>query len=136
MPYDPTLYTPYRGYQTGPGVPISQPSWYYQPTQTQMQQPYDMRIKVKGLNGAKAFQMPPNSHAVLFDEDSDVLYYKATDAAGYPSIVDFDFYPRELAPASPAPDVDYVPRSEFDKLARAVDDLMSNLGVKEAHDGE
>ena len=136
MPYDPNLYMPYRGYQTGPGAPISQPAWTPGYPSPQMQQPYDMRIRVKGLNGAKAFQMPPNSHAVLFDEDSDVMYYKATDAAGYPSIVDFDFHPREQAPAAPVPDVDYVPRSEFDKLARAVDDLMSNLGVKEAHDGE
>lgn len=136
MPYNPYLYMQnYQGYQTGPGAPISQPNWNPSP-QSQAQQPYDMRVKVKGRNGAEAFWMPPNSHAVLLDEDSDVMYYKYTDAAGYPSIMDFDLCPKKRDPQPTVSDMDYVPRAEFDKLVQTVGELMNSLGVKGASDAE
>ena len=134
MPYDPTLYMPYRGYQTGPGAPISQPSWYYQPPSTTAQ-PVDGLVSVTGIEGARAYQLPPNSKMALFDADSDVFYVKTTDAGGFPTVRSFSFTPIEQVAPMP-PIADYVPRSEFDKLARVVDDLMSNLGIKEEHDGE
>lgn len=48
-------------------------------------------IRVNGLEGARAYQMPPNSVAALFDANQDLMYIKATDGAGFPSIRVFSF---------------------------------------------
>ena len=64
MAYNPNLYMPY-GQQSYP-----QAGWAYQQPQAmqpQQPQPFDLIIAVSGRNGAEAFQMPPNSRAVLFD---------------------------------------------------------------------
>ena len=49
-------------------------------------------IRVTGIDGAKAYQMPPNSVAALFDDSYDIMYVKSTDGAGFPTIRIFDFY--------------------------------------------
>ena len=61
---------------------------YYQPYQPyQPQQPIHGFVYVAGIEGAKAYQMPPNSEMPLFDSTSnDVMFIKTTDAAGYPTI--------------------------------------------------
>ena len=48
-------------------------------------------IRVNGIDGARAYQMPPNSTQALFDTDKDILYIKTTDGAGFPSIRCFEF---------------------------------------------
>lgn len=135
MAYNPNMYMPqnYQPYRTGPGDPISQPGWTPNFSNTQVQ-PYDARIKVKGRNGAEAYWMPPNSHAILFDEDSDVMYYKATDAAGYASVSEFDFYPRKDV-LETTPDQEYVSRSEFDSLVQEVKKLIG-ADSEEVNDGK
>lgn len=137
MPYNPNLYMPqgYQPYQTGSGAPMSQPSWTPSYPMAQMQQPIDALIGVTGLEGAKAYQIPPNSKIALFDSDSDVFYVKTTDAGGFPTIRAFSFAPVEQA-AQTVPAGDFVPREEFDRLSQTVRNLMSNLGVKGADDGE
>ena len=130
MAYNANMYMPYQnnwaqGAQTAP----------YNGPMPNTAQPYDARVKVNGMKGAEAFWMPPNSHAILFDSDSDVMYYKWTDAAGYGSIIDFDFFPRNRAPQEQAPSVDYVSRSEFDALVAQVMELKNN-GEKGADDGK
>lgn len=42
-------------------------------------------IRVTGMQGAKAYQMPPNSRAALFDDTDDIVIIKMTDGAGFPS---------------------------------------------------
>ena len=133
MPYNPNLYMPqsYQPYQTGPGVPMSQPNWV---PNVGVQQPIDALISVTGLEGAKAYQLPPNSKIVLFDADSDIFYVKTTDAGGFPTIRSFSFAPIEQA----APQVstgDYVPRSEFDALVQEVRGMMG-MTSEGARDGE
>ena len=71
-------------------------------------------IRVNGENGARAFSMPPNSAAILLDENMDVFYLKSTDGAGYPTINAYEFKP--LQKAAPVPTADYVTRAEFDEL--------------------
>ena len=45
-------------------------------------------IRVTGMDGAKAYQMPPNSVVPLFDADNDIMYIKSTDGAGFrPSVL-------------------------------------------------
>ena len=80
-------------------------------------------VKVTGIEGAKAYQMPPNSTMPLFDADNDIMYIKSTDGAGFPTIREFAFSPVETTPQ--APDVEYVQRSEFDKLVEEVKELMN-----------
>lgn len=56
------------------------------------QQPVNGLTRVTGIDGAKAYQMPPNSVAALFDDSYDIMYVKSTDGAGFPTIRIFDFY--------------------------------------------
>lgn len=41
-------------------------------------------IRVTGMDGAKAYQMGPNSCVPLFDSDNDIMYIKSTDGAQVP----------------------------------------------------
>lgn len=110
MAYNPNTYMPQYN------QPISQNWMYQQP----MQQPVNGLVSVTGIEGAKAYQLPPNSSMPLFDKDSDVLYVKTTDGAGFPTVRAFRFEPIEQ-PQAPAPD--YVPRGEFDALVARVEEL-------------
>lgn len=64
-------------------------------------------IRVTGMDGAKAYQMPPNSVVPLFDADNDIMYVKSTDGAGFPTIRAFAFQPVE---DKPEPAQQYVTR--------------------------
>ena len=70
-----------------------------QPYQT-FQNPYAMNMtpqtpttltRVTGIDGAKAYQMTPNSTVALFDNNEDIMYIKTTDGAGFPTIRTFSF---------------------------------------------
>ena len=83
-------------------------------------------IKVSGLDGAKAYQMPPNSSVALFHESEDILYVKTTDGAGFPTIKTFRFEPYE------EPKVEfekYVTLDEFNKFKEEV--LNGKQSVRE-----
>lgn len=62
---------------------------YYQPP---YQQSFQI-TKVNGENGAKAFQMPPNSSIILLDESSPKVYIKETDGASYPKLSVYKLVP-------------------------------------------
>lgn len=79
-------------YQRGPqygmqyGMPNQYGGYSAQPSY-QQQQPVHGFVYVTGLDGAKAYQMPPNSEMPLFDSTADdIMYIKTTDGAGYPTI--------------------------------------------------
>ena len=101
---------------------------YTQPTQNpyldrlaQMQpppQPRDWLIRVTGMEGARAYQMPPNSAVALFDGGQDVFYVKTTDGAGFPTIRAYSFQPMEQAQAMGASE--YVTRAEFEQLKEMI----------------
>lgn len=48
------------------------------------------------MDGAKAYQMLPNSVVPLFDADNNIMYVKSTDGAGFPTIRAFAFQPVEV----------------------------------------
>lgn len=50
-------------------------------------------IRVNGENGAKAYQMPPNSSALLLDETQPLIWLKQTDGAGYPTVTAYKIEP-------------------------------------------
>ena len=81
-------------------------------------------IRVTGMDGAKAYQMGPNSCVPLFDSDNDIMYIKSTDGAGFPTVRAFSFSPMlparvrvgggqdsgaQIAPSAPG----NVPRGRF-----------------------
>lgn len=80
------------------------------------QQPYggsEQIIRVTGLDGAKAYQMRPNSAVALFDGAEDIFYLKSTDGAGFPTIRVFRF---EEVTATPAASPEYITKAEFEQF--------------------
>lgn len=98
----------------------------YNPPQNNQQffqpEPTQNLIRVNGINGAKAYQMPANSTVALFDSNNDVMYVKSTDGAGFPSIRTFSF--TELKEdISTTENTDYISRQEFEEFKK---ELMNN----------
>ena len=89
-------------------------------------------IRVTGIDGAKAYQMPPNSVAALFDDSYDIMYVKSTDGAGFPTIRIFDFYEhKEEAPVQQQPvNVEnFATKQELENLqneVKQVKEMLSN----------
>ena len=107
---------------------MGQPQPYYnQPqimnNQSMMtQEPIQNLIRVNGIEGAKAYQMPANSTVALFDANNDILYVKSTDGAGFPSIRTFAFTEvKEVE--NETTKVDYISREEFENFKK---ELMNN----------
>lgn len=73
-------------YLPGYQLPQYQQAQYQPPTQV---------TRVNGENGAKAYQLPPNSSILLLDESAPVVWLKTTDGAGYPTITPYDIKPVE-----------------------------------------
>nr|DAR49662.1 MAG TPA: hypothetical protein [Caudoviricetes sp.] len=96
-----------------------------QQTYQAFQNPYAMNMtpqtpttltRVTGIDGAKAYQMTPNSTVALFDNNEDIMYIKTTDGAGFPTIRTFAFNEVVANNNSVSENVDYVTRDEFNKL--------------------
>lgn len=85
---------------------------------------------VQGIEGAKAFQLPPNSNAQLMDSENDGIFYlKTCDGAGMCNLRTFRF--EEITAEKNAlqqPDMSqYVTRDELKEL---LDGMNANKGVK------
>jgi len=96
-------------------------------SQVQSYGPRQELVRVTGIDGAKAYQMGPNSSAALFDANDDLLYIKSTDGAGFPSLRTFRFTEVQSAPAHDDR-ADYVTREEVSKLVKKA--------IEEAFNGE
>lgn len=95
-----------------------------QPQNTQL----NVFAYVNGLEGAKAFFVPPNGRVLLMDSDNPVFYMKTANAMGQTSVRTFKF---EEVQDQPAPKVDYVKQSDltvFDVRIKRLEDILS--GVK------
>lgn len=81
----------YGNYGMSPQVPV---------------QPRSEIIRVHGEEGAKAYQLPPNSAVLLLDDTNPILWFKSTDGAGYPQVTAYDITPhmetREVVQTSPS----------------------------------
>lgn len=85
------------------------------------EQPQNL-IRVNGIDGAKAYQMPANSTVSLFDSNEDIMYIKNTDGAGFPSIRMFRF--EEIKEITKSEEKqDYISREEFEEFKK---ELMNN----------
>lgn len=76
-------------------------------------------IKVNGENGARAYQMMPNSSALLLDETAPLVWLKETDAVGYPSLSAF-----KIEPYTPEPKPDL--KQLMERLISLEERLNSN----------
>ena len=74
-------------------------------------------LRVNGIEGARAFQMSPNSTTALFDVNEDIFYIKTSDAGGFATIQAYSFKRME---EEKAPTADYVTRKEFEELKEAI----------------
>lgn len=91
--------------------------------QTQPQIPTQNLIRVNGIDGAKAYQMTPNSTVALFDSNEDIMYVKSTDGAGFPQIRKFSFVEMQESQTKQAENVDFVSREEFENFKK---EIMNN----------
>lgn len=51
-------------------------------------------VRVNGENGARAYQLPPSSSALLLDETNPVVWLVQTDGAGYKTISAYEISPK------------------------------------------
>lgn len=95
---------------------------------------------VQGVEGAKAFQLSPNSNTVLMDSENDNIFYiKICDNIGMCTLRTFKY--EELSNVTPTPvqptmDMSqYVTRKEFEELLKSLggmDDGKSTISATDA----
>ena len=56
-------------------------------------------VRVNGRNGAQAYQIGPNSSALLLDESGTMVWLVTTDGASYKTVSPYDIAPHQDAPA-------------------------------------
>lgn len=80
------------------------------------QQPVHGFVFVTGIDGAKAYQMPPNSEMPLFDStnNGDIMFIKTTDGAGFPTIKVCNV--TEIRDAQEATTAEYATHDELQKV--------------------
>lgn len=86
------MFNPYQQYQQNQQN-------YAQQYNTMPNQMYKQEIiKVHGEEGAKAFQLAPNSSVLLLDDISPIVWLKTTDGAGYPMLTPYTITPFQKQP--------------------------------------
>lgn len=73
---------------------------YLNPQYSQQGQSRTEIVKVNGENGARAYQIAPNSSALLLDETAPIVWLVQTDGAGYKTVA-----PYTIAPFQPEPPI-------------------------------
>ena len=125
-PYMNPMANPY-GMQNGFQNPMAPVMTGSQPMQTAMQQPNNGLIRVTGMEGAKAYQMPPNSVVALFDGNEDIFYIKTSDGAGFSTIRPFRFSPIEETQTPAANTSDFATRQELFSLQQQIEEMKGMI---------
>jgi hypothetical protein len=71
----------------------------YMPGYQQPQAQHEEVTKVNGENGARSYQIGPNSSALLLDESGLLVWLITTDGAGYKTVSPYDISPHKTAPS-------------------------------------
>jgi hypothetical protein len=110
--------------------PMGYNSYYPNPYLSQRYNtPSNGIVWVQGIEGAKAYQLPNNSNAILLDSESDKFYIKTSDNIGMCNLRTFQF--TEITSTQPAPatthtEIDmsqYVTKTELNNI-------LGNLNTK------
>lgn len=84
-------------------------------------------IWVQGKEGAKAYQLMPNSNAVLMDSDVDgVFYIKVSDNVGMCTLRKFKFTEITNEETAPVDVSNYITRDEFNKAIQELKGVTAN----------
>ena len=110
---------------------------YYPPNyypQYQPQNPFN-QIFVVGIEGAKAYPLPNNTTATLWDSEKNLFYVKQIDSMGRPSILKVCEYTDHVEP-QPQPaqmSAEYVTKADLSQfLTKAdLDKALAELSVGE-----
>ena len=92
-------------------------------------QPNNGILWVQGIEGAKAFQLMPNSNAVLLDSENDgVFYIKLSDNVGMCTLRTFEYIETTNdPPKNNGVDLSsYVTKSEFEKAINEIKEVIKN----------
>ena len=110
------MYNPYNPYN-----PYQQNQQSFMPSQAPRQE----LVKVNGKPGAEAYQMAPNSSALLLDETAPIVWLAQTDGAGYKTLS-----PYSISPYQPEPPVD------VKSLLQRVEKLEAMINANESDPAE
>lgn len=55
-------------------------------------------VHVNGENGARAYQLPPNSNILLLDDTAAIVWLCQTDGAGYKTVTPYTITPYQPEP--------------------------------------
>lgn len=106
------MYNPQNPYFQQPFNAMGQSQSYPQsPKRTEI-------IHVNGQNGAQAFQMFPNSQALLLDDTAPLIWLAQTDGAGYKTVT-----PYTIAPYQPEPEIDL---KNIEERLKKIEEVMYN----------
>lgn len=124
----------------GPQMPINnQPMQNMAPAQQAQQPAMTGPFYVSGEAGAKGYLVAAGQTVMLIDADPDAqtFWLKSADASGMPTMRTFDYTERLAAQkpsqAAQAPNVEYVTRADFDRLAARADALAQELEALKTH---
>ena len=100
---------------------------YLTPQGQYTQQPRQEVVKVNGEGGARAFQMPPNSSALLLDESGVIVWLAVTDGAGFKTVSPFDITPHQ---AAAQPDFNSL-EARISKLEEVINDASTDSSASQ-----
>ncbi len=119
MPYNPNMYN-LGGQQYFP-----QPSAGF----AMGQQPVNGLVAIDGIEGARMYQLPPNSVSPpLFLRNENAFFVKSTDGGGAPSLRRFTFSEDVIEPNNAGM---FVTRDYFDKQMKMIMEAINERAVPE-----
>ena len=83
-------------------------------------------IHVNGQNGAQAFQMMPNSQALLLDDTAPIIWLAQTDGAGYKTVTPYTITPYQPEPEISLKDIDSRLRKIEEEISHAKPNATSS----------
>ena len=112
----------------------NQPFYSGQPMNSMGQNPYQVPrkmeiIRVNGQNGAQAFQMMPNSQALLLDDTAPIVWLAQTDGAGYKTVTPYTITPYQPEPEVSMKDID----TRLRRIEEIIDNAKSNTQSNKKH---
>ena len=86
-------------------------------------------VRVNGQNGAQAFQMMPNSQALLLDDTAPIVWLAQTDGAGYKTVTPYTITPYQPEPEISMKDID----ARLKRIEEIIDNAKSNTSGAKKH---
>lgn len=116
----------------------------YQPNQPQQPQSFQQNTNitfVNGIEGAKAYQVSPNSSVLLMDSDNSKFYVKSTDGLGVAKLTSYCFLeegnsPTESSSSAVAVEGVSLKKEDVDALMNRLNELEDFKKVVEEKIGE